>query len=649
MGTPSSACNALSDLYLPHFYVINPPHEQLEYGLFSEGQKCFAANAKKIDTQNDQDGGNVANTSIKKRIALNVYLLKLNPDKASNGIWTSKEFLAHPIGRNGKASQIKTENHPLGPEASYGTLYIRRPVTETEPEWIGFVRQGFPDASPLAKLKNRSVSAILMIEQLGRQFVIAFGHGRFMIEPSLIEDRFGIRVVLNSISPDKVASIDRQTFDASPKISRVQTIKATSVSDFMISPEQDLLRGLVGFTKPEYRSALGTVIAGIDSFKTSIPIELSELSKLLSIALERSESKDYLERDSQGNNSQFAWVENLLPVKDKALIDELDNEVWSRLSSRELENMWLAVPDIIDWSQVTGFSYAPSSSENNSEPNLDLEKFLSTLRKDATLETVKRKEILMLFASGVPPQRFSAFKCIYAEVKKNMDLFILHVGTWFRVKGSFQTAVENYFKLLPRKPFATPFMEYEHGGEGAYNEAVCAADTQTYGMLDRQLVKFGGTYDKIEVCDILKASPHDSTKGIEFIHVKRGRSSANLSHLFSQGLVASTLLVRESNFVAEVNKQLEKLGLTLLPNKFSAVGNEVVFAIIHGAAGTKLDIPFFSKVTLQNCGKSISAFGYSVSLMHIPESSNHIAAVAAKAANKKVEKKKAAKKKVAKN
>lgn len=121
--------------------------------------------------------------------------------------------------------------------------------------------------------------------------------------------------------------------------------------------------------------------------------------------------------------------------------------------------------------------------------------------------------------------------------------------------------------------------------------------------------------------------------------MKRGRSSATLSHLFSQGLVASTLLVRESNFVDEVNRQLAILKLPQLPKKFSANGNEVVYAIIDGPIGTSLDTPFFSKVTLQNCGKSISAFGYSVSLMHIPESAVHLAAVAAKAAKRKAAKK----------
>lgn len=575
----------------------------------------------------------------KKRIALNVYLLKVNADPGSKGLWSQKDFIARPVSSSGKAAQIRAEVHPLGPDGELGTLFIRKPVTESEPEWLDFVRKGFTDASPLQKLKNRSVSAILVVECNDRQFVLAFGHGRFMIEPRLIEDRFGIRVVLNSISPDQVASIDRQTFDASPKISRVQTIKASSVSDFMISPEQDLLRGLVGFTKPEYKKALGGLIAGIDSFKTSLSVELSDLSETLRVSLERSESKDYLVRDSQGNNSQFAWVENLLPVKDKALIDELDKAVWKQLSSRHLENMWLAVPDIVDWSQVTGFSYSQASSEREIETSLDLARFLTTLRKGATLDTVKRKEILMIMASGVPPQRFGAFKCIYAEIKKNVDLFILHVGTWFRVEGSFQSAVEKYYTSLRRKTFVPPFMQYQHTGEGPYNEAVCAASPSTHGMLDRRLVRFGGTYDKIEVCDILKVPPVGASTGFEFIHVKRGRSSATLSHLFSQGLVASTLLVREGTFVAEVNKQLATLGLPQLPNRFSAHGNEIVYAIIDGPAGTALDIPFFSKVTLQNCAKSISAFGYSVSLMHIPESAAHLAAVAAKVIKKRATKK----------
>lgn len=577
-------------------------------------------------------------TAGKKKFALNVYLLK---PKGARDTWSDSEILAQPIGASGKPTPIKADRYPLGPSGQLGTLFIRKPVAESEPEWLDLVRPGISDPAVLGKLKNRSVSALLVVQTAGRQFAIAFGHGRFMIESKHIEDRFGVRAVLNSISPDKVASIDRQTFDASPRISRSQTIKASSVSDYMINPDQDLLRGLVGFTKPAFKDALGTLIAGMDSLKTTIEIDLDGLTGLLKAALSRSEVKDYLVPDADGTPSQFAWVENLQPVKDRAEVSRLELELWKRLSSKNRESMWLAVPDIVNWVEVRGFSYRGSGGEGENvdvETNLDLATFLATLRTNATLETVKNREILMLMAGGAPPQRFNAFKCIYAEIKERLSLFILHAGTWFKVEPKFQKAVEDYFANIPRKPFSAPFIEYAHNGEGPYNEAVRNSSPLTYAILDRRLVQFGGTHDKIEACDLLKIPAGGAAVGYEFIHVKRGRASSSLSHLFSQGLVASTLLLKEADFVTAVNKQLAKQGVGALPTTFKPDGNEVVYAIIDGPAGAALDLPFFSKVTLQNCGKTIRSYGYRVSLMHIPESAAYLAGVAATAAAKAAKK-----------
>ena len=562
-----------------------------------------------------------------KKIPLNVYLLKEN-----NGIlWDDKEVIASPLS-GGKPQKIPTEKHLLGPDGVYGTLFIRKPILETSPDWLAFIAQGLSEKVSTKHLTNKSVSALLIVTHNSRQFAITFGHGRHMIESRLIEDRFGIKVVLNSVSPDRIASIDRQTFDASPRISRTQTIKASSVSDYMINAEQDLLKGLVGFTKLEYSDALGPLIAGIDSFKASVPAELAEINKFLTTILERSISKDYLSRTPDGNNSEFSWVENLLPVKNKDMIDELDNQLWISLKTPEKNNMWLAVPDIVDWSNVAGFSYRSEVDSTDIHEILYLEKFLATLRSDATLETIKRRDIYMIHTDGRAPVKFSAFKCIYAEIKHKTKLFILHAGSWFGVESSFQTTVELYYANIDKKKFTAPFVEYDHSGEGEYNEYVCAKEPSDYAMLDRQLIRFGGNYDKIEVCDIYKKLEGEH-RG-EFIHVKRGRGSSNLSHLFAQGLVASTLLVREPNFVKSVNIQLAKQGFTALPEKFEAKGNDIVYAIIDGDGSSSLDIPFFSKVTLQNCGKTIASYGYGVKLLHIPESAAHRAKAALKAATK---------------
>lgn len=571
-----------------------------------------------------------------KKIPLNVYLLKEN-----NGIlWDDKDVIASPIGSGGKPQKIQTEKHLLGPEGIYGTLFIRKPILETTPDWLEFIAQGLNESVKTKSWTNKSVSALLIVTHNSRQFAVAFGHGRHMIEPRLIEDRFGIRVVLNSVSPDRIASIDRQTFDASPRISRTQTIKASSVSDYMINAEQDLLRGLVGFTKPEYSDVLGPLIAGIDSFKASVPAELAGLNKFFTAVLDRSASKDYLTRSVDGHNSEFSWVENLLPVKDKDVIEELEALLWAALRSSEKHNMWLAIPDIVDWSNVAGFSYRAEALSTDIQEILYLEKFLDTFRGDATLDTVKRRDIFMIHTDGRVPARFSAFKCIYAEIKHNAKLFILHAGSWFGVEESFQASVERYYSDLDKKSFAAPFVEYDHSGEGEYNEYVCAQASSTHAMLDRQLIRFGGSYDKIEVCDIYKKQ--DSGERGEFIHVKRGRGSSNLSHLFAQGLVASTLLVRETEFVKDVNEQLAKQGFPALSERFEAKGNDIVYAIIDGENSSSLDIPFFSKVTLQNCGKTITSYGYGIKLLHIPESAAYRIKVAQNVAIKKLEKKTAA-------
>lgn len=570
-----------------------------------------------------------------KRITLNVYLLKEAPNSAS--YWTDKDFIASPIGPNGKPKQIGTEQYPLGPEGEYGTLFIRKPFVEAAPEWLNFIQKGLDEGVKTSKWKNKSISAILIVKNGSRQFAISFGYGRYLIEPRLIEDRFGIKVVLNSVSPDKIASIDRQTFDASPRLSRTQTIKAASVSDYMINAEQDLLRGLVGHTKSAYSDIFGKIIAGIDSFKASIAIDLADLGNFLQLALERSASKDYLAKDVDGHASEFSWVENLLPVKDKELSEALDIQLWNSLSSNQTKDMWLAIPDLIDWTSVTGFAYNRTPDSDDIDPVLDLGRFFSTFRKGATLDTLKRREIFLILSSGSPPRPFPAFKCLYAEVKHDANLYILNAGNWFKVEASFQTAVEKYFAELPRKQFAPPFTEYSHAGEGPYNEYVCAQAQSSHAMLDRQMIRFGGSYDKIEVCDIYRVKTQNE-RG-EFIHVKRGRGSSTLSHLFAQGFVASTLMVREPGFVKDVNLQLAKNKFDAIPVNFEARGNDVIYAIIDGPASTALDIPFFSKVTLQNYGKTINSYGYGVKLMHIPESAAHLASVAQKTAAKASKKK----------
>lgn len=572
----------------------------------------------------------VMKKSDSKKIALNVYLLKPKTS-ASGGVEYLKkdEFLSKSIDSNGKAHQVKADVYRLGDEGKSGSLYVRKPYTESVPEWINFVSGGLDlvGHETLKKLKNKSVSALLIATAKQRQFAIAFGHGRHMLDPKCIEHRFGIKVVLNSISPEKIASLDKQTFEALPRLTRTQAVRAAPVSDYAIDAEQDLLRALVGFTKSDYSSQLGDVLAGMDSLKTTVGIELAKLSDFLEVALERSNSKDYLKKGPDGQMSAFAWVDNLEAVTEKTLVGQLDGELWKLFDKGEFSAMWLAVPEIFDWEKVTGFAY---TQQQLGEPEtlsskMDIDDFKDSLRADATLETLKNRVITMVMSTGEPPQTYPAYKCIYSEVTYKKATYILNAGSWYHVEAVFEKSVQKFYKELPRLAMGAPFLEYDHDGEGPYNEAVSAAQPKDYAMLDRDLIQFGGKHSKIETCDLFFQKTSGAVKS-QFIHVKRGRSSASLSHLFAQGLVSSTLLVREPAYAEKVNEQLTKKGFQKLPSTIEGKHYEVIYAIIDGPSTATLDIPFFSKVNLHSCCGNLKAYGFDVRLLHIPESASYLAA-----------------------
>jgi uncharacterized protein (TIGR04141 family) len=569
-----------------------------------------------------------------KKIALNIYLLKPKFVDAAVNLWAKEEFLNKTEIRPGKVVLIRYDEYPLGVGGQLGTLYIRKPLSETVPDWVNLVSANLANPSTATKWKNKSVSALLIRSVNDRQFAIAFGHGRHMLDPSVIEHRFGIKVALNSIEPTSISSIDRQTFDAAPKLSRTQTIKPAAVSDYGINTDQDLLRGVVGKVKPEFEKKLGSMIAGMDSLKTAVTASLHEIDAVLEAALSRSASKDYL-ASPDNRPSPFAWVDNLEAVSDPAMIEELDEALWDAFSSQSPDVMWLAIPEIVNWEAISGFAYTNQQWRDNELVNrLDIAGLKATLPEDASLRTLKQRVIHMVMNADGTSRPYSIYKCLYAELKNKVThvLHILNAGNWYKVDPSFEKSVTKHFNSLPKVAFAPPFIPYNHRNEGEYNQAVCSHVFSPYKLLDRKLIHFGGGHSSIEVCDLYLANS-SSAQG-HLVHVKRGRDSASLSHLFAQGLVSSTLLASEPTFVKEVNKQLLKQKATVFPTKVPTAHYDVVFAIIDGDASKTLDIPFFSKVSLQNCTRSIKALGFGVALLHIPEDASFLLTINAKKASK---------------
>jgi len=112
----------------------------------------------------------------------------------------------------------------------------------------------------------------------------------------------------------------------------------------------------------------------------------------------------------------------------------------------------------------------------------------------------------------------------------------------------------------------------------------------------------------VELADVL-------TNKNQFIHIKKGDSSANLSHLFMQGLVSAKIVATDPGVYQFIKNQQTAPNnniFTKKPNSSSAI--TVIYGIIRNASY----LPFFSTITLVDVVHELEAMNYNVELALIP-------------------------------
>jgi uncharacterized protein (TIGR04141 family) len=64
-----------------------------------------------------------------------------------------------------------------------------------------------------ALLSTASASAVILLEASERVFAVTFGQGRHLLRADSFEQDFGLKVVLNTVAPDQLKSVDAKTID----------------------------------------------------------------------------------------------------------------------------------------------------------------------------------------------------------------------------------------------------------------------------------------------------------------------------------------------------------------------------------------------------------------------------------------------------
>ncbi len=479
-----------------------------------------------------------------------------------------------------------------------GYLYWK-PTDPDFPKWISL----FQDEIDISRIgKTANVSAIFLFKVEGRYFVLAFGQGgRFLLQDDICEDRFGLLVALNSVDKNSFRVVDKQSLDTIQSHTRIQSGEATTADQFGLDVEQDMLKAIVGAPKD---ARLGNRMSGTDSLSVSIQMDLSDLPFLL---------KAYKEKFEQDlNATDYEWVNNISIAKSTSLVIELEKKLLRKFSSKDYKNLWLAIPEIIDWNLVKGFIY--TNGKQVLHPDINLTGFLETVKKgnEISLELLRHRQVHCADADHKPIfKSWPIFKCVYAEIDHDGNKYVLNDGKWFNVNTDFVTRTNNDFEKLETSSLELP--EYIGGGEGEYNKHVSETYPEKFVLLDAgNKIFHGGGHGQVEVCDLFSIDK-------QLVHVKIYGKSNVFSHLFSQGFVSGQLIQIDSEFRKKVKQKLKSPFNELVQVDSRPKEKEftIVFAVISDSEKADLYLPFFSRVNLNNTAKILKGFGYNVELLKI--------------------------------
>lgn len=481
-----------------------------------------------------------------------------------------------------------------------GDLYLYDPPS-AEPKWTSFFDE---NKSDFVGLFNMSKGAVLLMQRSCRWFALCFGNAAHLIERDARVDDFGFRVTLNCVN--KIRSIDTSMFNKLGSQARIQGSQLGELGDFGFEPEQDLLRAITGAPND---SSLGSSMSGRDSLKISVKAKLADLGGLLDRYLQEYHSTAYRQK--------YHWVDHIREETNKAKLDELNEKMMDRIRHRTFDKLWLAVPEIIDWDHVQGFTYL-SQLVDEKRPlvsDLHISDYCNRVRGGVAslkLDRLKSHRIFRHEGDDSVRVAWSVYSCLYCEQELNGHTYLLTQGKWYCLDTNFVNEINKYVAGLVDSTILLP--KYNNISETEYCEDVGKSNTFRYAHMDGDLISHGGGSSRIEFCDLY-------TDTRQMIHVKRHGASKVLSHLFHQGGVSSSLWLGDPAFRVKVNAKLPSSHQLANPAKRpNPEDYHIVFAVVDDQ-NEPIDrrLPFFSRLSLRNVAKQLCGAGYRVSLVRIED------------------------------
>lgn len=489
-----------------------------------------------------------------------------------------------------------------------GRIYIS-PTEENEVEWLNTLKS-YTDKSIDSDLyKNKSNKAVMMLKYVKDEveyvFSLVFGYGRTMLNEQSIIRNFGLRTAVNLIEESNIKSLNSLNISTNYLDIQRQALSYGSHSDLHIDTNADILKSISG--RASYDSHYST-LNGADNLRFSAKSDVS-LSDLLNGILDAFFSENYKEKGLE-------WIDHVQYVKEKEIISELDGVLLDHITDKRLENPIIAPNKIVSYLDIEGYFISGMNISHKIKENfyddIPSEQFWEFLSKNIEDKIIidKLKSCSLYCWTNDSAQKISSiYDALFIEIDHNNEKFFINNGDWFKVESTYYTDIVN--KIDHIEKFNDPAIPScaENWNEGEFNEKFAESDPNRFKLFDKknfQLKDYG--HSKIEPADII-------TINKQFIHIKKGGSSANLSHLFAQGVVSAQLYKNEILFIKNINELFEE-------DYFKPDDKiEVIYGVIDKRYDKKASeiLPFFSMVNLSQHYDVLSSMGIKCRLLFIEQ------------------------------
>lgn len=510
--------------------------------------------------------------------------------------------------------------HGLSPTPSeQGTLFIGQ-APASPPGWTKFLGQIAPQVP--ATLRTQTCSAVLFLEAgpaaSKRLFAICFGQGHHALDSDVIERRFGLLVVLNSVSRDRLRTLDSASLDSTVMQRRIQASRDSDLIDFGINANRDLLRLASGSPTS---TNFANMLAGKDALHLRGRVAPQKIAARCAEALTLFQATDY--------RKHFDFIDHIKPVEDRVLSKALDAVVFQELTALVAgtnSDLHLAIPDILFPESVMEMGYfgvGLNPGAKTGYPEIAIEDYVGELVKGdfskiGDMPALRASHEIRVIADGEGDKahKRKLYSCFVFETKMNNLSYVLFDGEWYEVEASFAAEIDSIYNSL-LKPSFLPMTTCRTEQQLI---ASLTSDPTILCMDQTRSAPKGAPRAALEACDFLGNDRR-------LIHLKDGHGSAPLSHLWNQALVSAESFVRDQTFrdafrraVRKRERKYVRTGFTALlptargrvvPAKFP-----IVFGVMrrkYAKTGT-LGLPFFSKVALRAAAERLSLMGFPVEL-----------------------------------